>query len=326
MKSAYIRLALHLTLLVVLVGSSGRSFDVVVRSLADVPSTITGGVTQVFAQTEDRATSIEPNSELVLRAGGTPEATPEATTVPVNTIFIKPQQSEQIKSLVKLYQDQVEKYTKSEREYRTAKAQFAKLSTLQSLEEAIVKTKQAMIDRDDVLITYCELVRAHLQDAQGVEITLKTQADTELETQILELKAHREKVTTTTDREGVAERAQEFVVISEPFFSRANRAVTLISLGSLQSIYDRSVLVYAEIKIYHKETPTSAIRQEERLRAYKQVDNSIENLRQLLEEQRLQVSQSKTGTTSNMRDKFSAIYAGDSKLLEYLHELLLELT
>jgi hypothetical protein len=288
-----------------------------------------GGVAQVFAQAEDRPTPIETNSELQLPAA-TPDAqaspTPDPTSVPVNTIFIKPQQSEQIKSLVKLYQDQVEKYTKSEREYRTAKAQFAKLSTLQSLEEAIVKTKQAMVDRDDVLITYCELVRAHLQDAQGVEITLKTQADTELETQILELKAHREKVTTTTDREGVSERAQEFVVISEPFFTRANRAVTLISLGSLQSIYDRSVLVYAEIKIYHGETPTSAIRQEERLRAYKQVDNSIENLRQLLEEQRLQVSQSKTGTTSNMRDKFSAIYAGDSKLLEYLRELLLELT
>lgn len=310
MKLATVRLALHLILLAVLVASGGKKLTMVAYSYLQNWSL----VGQVSAQ--DATTTATPDGEIIV-------ASPTPSLVPVDTVFLKPQQSEQITALLTLYRDQVEKYSKSEREYRTSKAQFEKLTTLQSLEEAIVKTRQAMLDRDDVLITYTELVRAHLQDTQGIEITLKTASDKELETQILELKAHREKVLTSNDRDAIAARAQEFVPISKPIETRITTAVALISLGDLQAVHDKSRLIYAEIRAYHDENPASALREEERQRAYREVESQMENTRLNLESARLKID---SASTANIRKDFSSLYAADSKLLEYLEELLLELT
>lgn len=254
----------------------------------------------------------------------------EDETVPVDTIFIKPQQPERIKELLKLYQDQVEKYSVSEREYRLSKAQFEKLKTLQSLEEAIVKTRQAMLDRGAVLITYAELVRAHLQETDGIEITLKATSDTELETLILSLKEHRQKLEETRDREALKERVQEFVPIAKTVDGRIYTAIALISLGDLQTVYDRSLIIYDEIKQLHTDTPTTALRQEERQRAYREVDIALEDLRLKLNVVRVEVNRSNNKSTitagSAFRKEFSSISASNNKVLEFLRELLLELT
>ncbi len=286
---------------------------------------------RVFAQNTDQTTTADPpatTSDTDPSLEMTP--TPNAEIVPVDTIFIKPQDTERLKALLKLYQDQVEKYRTSEREYRQSKAQFLKLNTLQSLEEAIVKTRQVMLDRDDVLITYLEMVRAHLQETDGIEITLKTTSDKELETQILALKEHRQKLEQTTDREALKERVSEFTIISELINTRAYTALTLISLGDLQAVYDRSLIVYKEIKTLHAETPVSALKQQERERAYREVDNSIELLRLNLEEIRVEVNDVKVVQTNRYKSvfqqEFGSIYAKNSQLLEFLKELLLELT
>lgn len=258
------------------------------------------------------------------------EPTPEPTVVPVDTIFIKPQQPERIKVLLKLYQDQVEKYAASEREYRISKAQFQKLNTLQSLEEAIVKTREVMLHRDDVLITYSEMVRAHLQETDGVEISLKTASDTDLETLILALKEHHQKLEGTQDRDALKQRVLEFIPISQTINNKIYTAIALISLGDLQTVYDRSLIVYREIRELHAQTPTSALRQEERNRAYREVDLALEGLRAKIETIRLEVTKSKTqsGSTniSSFQTKFNSISASSNKVLDYLKELLLELT
>jgi hypothetical protein len=271
----------------------------------------------------------QESTEVSASDAATTQPSEEATPLPIDTIFIKPQQSEEIQKLLKLYQDQVEKYSVSEREYRTAKAQFFKLETLQSLEEAITKTRQVMLDRDDVLITYAELVRAHLQDTDGVEISLKTAADSDLEALIIALKEHREKVAATKDREEMKRRAQEFALITKAINERLSVAISLISLGDLQTIYDRNKLIYTEIKQLHTTTPTSALRQEERERAYREVDQAVEKVRLDLEVARisLQTKEGKArGTNSESITKFKSISAGHNRVLDYLKELLLELT
>ncbi len=273
----------------------------------------------VFAQETQEV--VEPTT-----APDTSETTASESSVPVDTIFIKPQQPEEIKKLLKLYQDQVEKYSVSEREYRTAKAQFFKLETLQSLEEAISKTRQVMLDRDDVLITYSELVRAHLQDTDGIEITLKSDADSDLEALIISLKEHRAKVAETKDREGMKQRAIEFAPIAKTIDERLSFSVSLITLGDLQAIYDKNLIIYREIKQLHTTTPTSALRQEERERAYREVDQSVEKVRGELEVTRGTLSSKNKANYSEANSKFKAISAGHSRVLDYLKELLLELT
>lgn len=281
-------------------------------------------IPEVQAQTTEAPEVFEAAAEAVSEATVSDEI-----ILPAETIFIKPQQPQRIKDLLKLYQDQVEKYAVSEREYRTAKAQFFKLTTLQSLEEAITKTRQVMLDRDDVLITYAELVRAHLQETDGIEISLKTYSDTELETLIITLKEHREKVEGTKDREALKQRVIEFLPISKSINGKFSLAVALISLGDLQTVYDKNEIIYREIKQLHIDTPTSALRQEERERAYREIDSAIENVRGDIEEVRLEIARvqgKESNYLPNNRTKFRTIASGNKKVLEYLRELLLELT
>ena len=274
----------------------------------------------IFAQEDTATPTLTP----------TPPAATDDSTVPVDTIFIKPQQPQRIVQLLKLYQDQVEQYRNYEREYQISKAQFFKLNTLQSLEEAVVNTKKTMISRNEVLITYCELLHTALEETEGVEVAQKSSALKGLEDQINALKEHNKKLADTNDREGIALRVSEFAVINAPLEVRAYTTRALISMGELQTVYDKGVILFNEIKVYHTEKTVSGVKQEERVRAYKEVDRLIGTGGTTLSNLRINIGSKETIDANRFNTivgkEMNTVYAQNSQLIDFLNELVLELT
>ncbi len=252
------------------------------------------------------------------------------TPYPIDTVFTKPRQTEEIKRLRILYQEQVEKYRELERTFYIDSAQFKQLNTLQSLEKAVVSTREVMLARTDVLITYFELVRASIDDTEGIEISKKEQVIKESIAHIEALKTHREVVAKTVDRDGANTRADEFDLLRAEFEPTAHLAIALITAGDIQSIYDKSRLIYQDILLLHQEFKVSALRQAERDRAYTQVNRLFENVGTELLSVRTNIEKQTSVTRKNYSTTFGndleAAYSGTAQLLSFLKELIVELT
>ncbi|MDQ5951366.1 MAG: hypothetical protein QG639_643 [Patescibacteria group bacterium] len=258
-----------------------------------------------------------------------PSASPDSM-VSTDQVYTKPRQTEEILRLRELYQDQVERYTNLEREYLINKAQYEKLNTLQSLELAVKSTREVMLSRTDVLITYFELMRASLEDTEGVELVEKERNTKEMVSYINSLREHREKVLNTTTREDIKVRADEFEKLTEPFETTAYKSLALIRIGDIQTVFDKSEIIYRDVLQYHQDNETTPLRQQERIRAYREVDNAIEKTRGDLrlvrtayaEEEKL----NRSSYNSNLVKSLNTTYSGTSQILAFLEELFVELT
>lgn len=258
------------------------------------------------------------------------QVSPAPTPTPSSGIYTRPRETEEIKRLRTLYQDQVEKYTALQREFYINRAQFQKLNTLQSLELAIQSAREVMIARDDVLITYFELLRASLVDTEGIELTEKQKNIDNLVSFINALKTHRQALLQTNERDQIATRADEFDTISVNFENVSYQSLALITIGDIQAVFDKSLIIYDDLKQYHKDNPTSPLQQEERDRAYVQVDRAIENSRASLNTAREKYAENQDLTRGNYGEsigkQINTSYSGTSQILSFLKELFLELT
>lgn len=247
-----------------------------------------------------------------------------------NDVFTRPRQTEEILRLKELYQDQVEKYTDLHRQFVISKAQFEKLNTLQSLEETVQKAREVMITRDDVLITYFELLRASLVDTEGIELTERKKNIDKIVGFIEALKQHKQALLKTTTREQIAERANEFADISLEFESVSYQSMALVTIGDIQAVYDKSKIIFDDVLQYHKDNPTTPLKEEERQRAYQEVNRTLTTTNAALVETRQTYSENQDLTRetygSSIGVHINTSYAGTSQILFFLKELFLELT
>lgn len=264
-------------------------------------------------------------------AQSTPSATPAPDSmVSTDQVFTKPRQTEEILRLRELYQDQVERYTNLERQYIVNKAQYKKLNTLQSLELAVKTTREVMLARTDVLITYFELMRASLDDTEGVELVEKDKNTNEMISYINALREHRQAVLNSTTRDDIAARVTEFEKLSRPFESTAYKSLALIRIGDIQTVFDKSEIIYRDVLQYHQDNPTTPLRQQERVRAYREVDNAIEKTRGDLLTVRTDYAEenklNRSSYDSRLVKSLNTTYSGTSQILAFLKELFIELT
>jgi len=285
-------------------------------------------ISVALAQTDDPSASqnqetLEVNDDLM--------ATDDSESViSTDDILVRPRQTEEILRLRELYRDQVERYRTLEREFSVNKNQYAQLQTLQSLEKAVVSTREVLLIRGDVLITYFELMRASLEDTEGIDLVQKKEIIDKLIDHITVLKEHRTYLELTVTREGVAQRVAEYAAISQEFESTSYRALALITIGDIQTVYDKARILYDEVLLYHEENPVSVVKQQERNRAYTEASREIERIGLLLRD----IRQKYSGTAQLKRDNYdrelgntlNAAYGGTKQIVFYLRELFLELT
>lgn len=254
------------------------------------------------------------------------QVAPAATAgVTAETIFLKRFSSEESQRLIRLYQDQYEGYRQTEREFVTAQAQYLQLKTLASLESAVVSSRNTMLERTDILITYHELLAATLVESIGVELELKQDTLGQLQESIQDLKTIHEKIAASDDRFKIQVANEQFEEVLVPqLYSVAYKTLSQLIVADLQNVFDKTKQVLAELKSELAESEVSKLELEERTRAYSEVDARITDV-----ELQLATITARVKTEEVFDERFyqktveelQAVYGGLSQVMTYIEEL-----
>jgi len=233
---------------------------------------------------------------------------------------------DKITELNKLYILQIESYRFAEREQVIAKQQYQDLQTLRLLEDAVNATKKALIERNNVLLTYLELHYFNLQDAAGINLTYKEDTLSVLVEQIGVLRTYGEKLANISNRDELKERTDEFKEIYPQIESVAYRSLTLISIGKLQTVHDRGRIILNDLKALEADQEADTFRSARYQRAITETERNLENINNQLREANnnyeTRFKQFNRSGYNNILDKLKPVYTELSQLVAYLKELL----
>lgn len=247
----------------------------------------------------------------------------ESVTVPVERLVVETQANQQqLEELRDYYGDIVLQYRNQERVALIAQNQYEQLVTLSALEEAVVSTKTAMISRDEVLATYVSLLFFELRDTVGVNIVQKSEILTQLEQDFKDLKRHKEIAETATTREDIADLNEAFAILGPRVQDTTKKAVTLITVGRLQTVSDKGIVLTSQIETALSNAslpPAELSKQQRALQVTQQLNEQIkEEFRELYQQLSGTADSSRWG---NVQEDVSVIYADLNQLLSYLKEL-----
>jgi len=197
----------------------------------------------------------------------------------VSSVLRKDQEGTRISELRELYKSQIEVYRSSEQQYKIAKEQHARLQTLASLEEAVRATREALLNRSRVLVTYIQMSRLTLADIPGVELSQKNLAVSRMDTVERKLLDHQDSVLNTQTREQIAARVEEFALLQDELEAAIYLSQSLISHGKVQTIYDQALIVQRDIQTYHNDATASALIEAERTRAHAETIRNFEQIK-----------------------------------------------
>lgn len=307
--------------------NQGRNtFKTVSASAALIVCLLAIAVTPVIAQ-EDGVSRIKLDTSALENITG-----PEAEQFRLlelgedQQIWQKERLETEIISVREAYRGQLETYRAQEKSFVIAKDQYARLQTLDSIEQAVKATRQAMLSRDQVLFTYLTLLKLRLIDADGVEISYKQQVLERIEKILTQLEAHHAKVLVEYDRPKVNVLSDEFLPIGEDITITASHALAILNLGKLQSVYDRSVLLFDEVQAEATNADgrlTTAEKQRyitETTRTLDKTSTTLKLITTRLGERLHDNSEIRAG--SDLSGSLNETYSYLSKVLGYFQELL----
>lgn len=165
-------------------------------------------------------------------------------------IWEKERLDEEIVTLKATYQSQLENYLYQDKLYRIAYDQYKQLQTLVSIEDLTQKAKTLGLSRDEVLISYLDLLRLNLITTEGIELSLKSKYLNQLESTIVYLKEHQENLKNLNDREPVSLSLSTFANDQKNLSKQAKEVLVLLAIGNLQMIYDKSAVLKKDIDAY----------------------------------------------------------------------------
>lgn len=238
------------------------------------------------------------------------------------TIVTREALTDEINQVRTTYRGQLEEYRNAERQYQIAGGQYAQLGTLAALEGAVVATRRAMVTRAAVLETYLTLLNLYMTDSTGINLQDKERSLTRLEATIAEVGNHRQEVEGANDRQAIMNVSQEFTPLASQVEDVAYEAQILLAIGRLQTVYDKTVAVSQEVR--DGEAETGDLRQAERDRAYVEIQDSLQRVRNGIDAATPVVGErtrfSRNSFTTALRS-LGEVYAGLSQSLSYVTEL-----
>ena len=188
--------------------------------------------------------------------------------------------SEELTEKQALYREQIGVYRDAERMFDVSKEQYIKLGTLASLEEAVSNTRNALLARSKVLITYLELLRDELANQHGVNLTEKDDALERLDTQLLFLKEHQDAVLLANDRDQLLLVVTTFAEQQDLVEDAVYRARTLVAIGKVQTVNDKAAALLSDIKIRQGQDEVTSLVVAKRERAYDEITKHVASTEQ----------------------------------------------
>jgi len=233
--------------------------------------------------------------------------------------------SKDIRQLKLQYRGELEEYRKSENLYLIAKKQYHKLDTLASLEDAVQKTQEVMVVRDKVLRTYLRLLRLKLLSQPGIELSEKKNAEQSLLAAIGSIEQHQQQFAETLDKPQLNKVSEEFEILMEQIEEAAYQSLTLMSIGELQTIHDKAIILKADMELKIA-TAGGALKSTERKRSFDETGRLLNDLKSdfdLIEKKYSNPSSSGyKNIHQSIEKQLGLIHSSLAKALTFLEELL----
>ena len=240
------------------------------------------------------------------------------------TITTRETLDDEIVSLRAVYRTQLEEYRTAERQTQIANGQYAQLGTLTALETAVTSTRKTMLLRATVLESYLTLLRLQLTDATGINLPDKDRVMTRLDAVLSEIATHRQQAESATDRTDITNLTTDFDALSSQIESAAYEAQSMLAIGKLQTVYDKTLALSLEVRDAAGET--TELKKAERERAYNEIQNTLAavkaNIDNTTPEPERSGSQFSRSALSNVLRDLGSVYIGLSQSLSFLSELL----
>ncbi len=231
----------------------------------------------------------------------------------------------EIERIKESYRGELAQYRDAEKEFVIAKDQYHQLQTLASINKVTEAARKVFMLRDQVLITYLNLQRNNIYAAEGIELSLKELVISRIENEGRWLVDHKNRVEKMLDRSQFNSLADEFTTKEDDFKEVASQATMILSLGNLQDVFDRLVLVRKDIFDIEAKSSTA-----DRTRASKETDRLLTEVKNQLAtiwvELGEDVQKNKVdGFASNSVKTFDPVYTNLNKTVSFLEELLREI-
>lgn len=155
--------------------------------------------------------------------------------------------AEEIEDLKLQLLSRLNQYERDEKQYRIAIDQYHNLQTLSSIEEAIEATKQTMLSRNEVLAVYQNLLRLQLIDSEGIELVHKREALSRVEENIKSLEEFKNQINQASDRSDINNLSVEFASLGKSIYETSYYALSILTIGKLQSTYDNALAIYQRV-------------------------------------------------------------------------------
>ncbi len=255
-----------------------------------------------------------------------PTSTTEDSVLKTDLIWQKERLDQEIAAVKAIYQSQLENYLYHDKLYRIAYDQYQQLQTLVSIEDLNQKGKNLGVYRDDVLISYLDLLRLNLVATEGVELSLKTKFLTQLEATITYIKSHQENLKNLNDRDQISLSLATFTQDQKNVGRLAEGVLVLLSAGNLQMIYDKSLVLKKDIDVYLTEKGNLSLPAIDR--ASSETNRSLESAKLKLDSFWSEIIDRAEGNwnLANFYDDLprtmNPIYVNLSQSISYLSELL----
>lgn len=216
-------------------------------------------------------------------------------------------------------------YLTTEREFSIAKQQYKQLNTLASLETAVKAGRVALVARNEVLLAYFDILDLSLRDAQGIEVSLKEQAIEDLTQLTADVETYGQIVDRIESRDDLAGAVLSFVSLRPRVEEVSYRVLSLLSIGRLRVVYDRTNAATMELQSTSADA-TNPLRQAERDRAFVETFRALDTAQGLFTEVDTEfvshAGRHNSSTFNQVVRNLTPAFTQLSQVLSYLEELI----
>jgi putative hemolysin len=231
-----------------------------------------------------------------------------------------------LNSLREDYRGQLQEYRTREKEFRIYKDQYLELQTLASIEKAVQSSKQALIARDKVLLTYLDILKFSLMEHVAIPADEKQFILTRIEALKAELQVYDQVVQSSSDRDQINSVIADFTDLGKSVKEISDHALLLMTVGKLQAVYDNSATFFTEIEAT-RSNDEQTIQQKAVERAVNETNKILDEEAKRLADlwQKIKDQKEKSAKYQNVAEnsklELNSSYSNLNKLLSYLEEL-----
>lgn len=131
------------------------------------------------------------------------------------------------------YQLTTEKYRNNHQEYISAKNSYLKYKSLNAQQEALIKTKFFLQERDNLLISYYQLLKEKVFLIPGIPPYEKNMLINQLDVRMNQFKIHKESVSAIADINDCVLKSQEIDKISKNLLTETQKIYGSILIGKV---------------------------------------------------------------------------------------------